>query len=166
MKMSIYLLFSHESSVYQCFVYLTIFFPSKPLHTSNYFFFLPFLNILQININFWVFISSYKQCASYAPPLFRSKLIISTRIKSDKDTQTFTVRINRIVRFLQTVHDSPHIAKSTLRKTVSKVGFADTLNSLKNHQHHLITDKSMYKTTTSKNTKIIHTTNRQYLVLY
>lgn len=97
------------------------------------FFFLPCLNILQININFWVFISSFKQCASSAPPLFRSKLIISTRIKSDKDTQTFTIRINRVVRFLQTVHDSPHIAKSTLRKIVSKVGFVDTSNSKKEY---------------------------------
>lgn len=118
---------------------------------SNQLFFLPCLNILQIIVNFWVFISSITQCASSAPPLFRSKLIISTRIKSDKDTQTFTIRINRVVRFLQTVHDSPHIAKSTLKKIVSKVGFADTSNSKKkNHQHHLITDKSRYKTTTSK----------------
>lgn len=98
---------------------------------SNQLFFLPCLNILQIIVNFWVFISSIKQCASSAPPLFRSKLIISTRIKSDKDTQTFTIRINRVVRFLQTVHDSPHIAKSTLRKIVGKVGFADTSNSKK-----------------------------------
>lgn len=98
---------------------------------SNQLFFLPCLNILQIIVNFWVFISSIKQCASSAPPLFRSKRIISTRIKSDKDTQTFTIRINRVVRFLQTVHDSPHIAKSTLRKIVGKVGFADTSNSKK-----------------------------------
>lgn len=118
MKMSIYLLFSHESSVCQCFVYLTIFFS-------------PSLNILQIIVNFWVFISSFKQCASSAPKLFQLKLIISTRIKSDRNTQTFTIRINRVVRFLQTVHNSPHIAKSTLRKTVSKVGFAGTSNSKK-----------------------------------
>lgn len=117
---------------------------------SNQLFFLPCLNILQIIVNFWVFISSIKQCASSAPPLFRSKLIISTRIKSDKDTQTFTIRINRVVRFLQTVHDSPHIAKSTLRKIVGKVICRHLKFLKKNHQHHLITDKSRYKTTTSK----------------
>lgn len=79
--------------------------------------FLLCLNILQIRILFCVSFSSLNNCASPHPRFScQSLIIISTKIKSDKDTQIFTIRINRVVRFLQTVHDSSHVAKSTLRK--------------------------------------------------
>lgn len=128
MKMSRYLLFSHESSVCQCFVYLTIFFS-------------PRLNILQIIFFFSTALTYFKLSLTFGflfpllnsvPPLhpnFSSQSLSSQQESNRTETQTFTIRINRVVRFLQTVHDSPHIAKSTLKKIVSKVGFADTLNS-------------------------------------